>query len=211
MKPRLARACAGVAVLLLATAGGCALTSKAEVVEIRYFSPERVKPSLTGATLAPRGDPLELRLGRVSAGSNLRERIAFRGAGYELGYYATWRWSERPETFVRRDLARTLFEEHGLRRVHGGAAPTLDVDVIAFDDLRLGKERAARVQLEGVLSADDAVLWQETITVDHPVIAESPKIEDVVGAMATALDEASETVTRKVEFALAQRRAQPAP
>lgn len=190
---------------------GCALTSKADVVTIRYFSPEQVKPHLTGgdASTAPRGPApngaLEVRLGRVSSGSNLRERIAFRDAAYELGYYEDWRWTERPETFVRRELGRTLYEEHGLRRVFNGSAPTIDVEVIAFDDLRLKTGRAARVQLKAILSDDTGVLWEDTLTVDRPVAADKPKIEDVVAAMAGALDTAAEQVTQKVQAALVAR------
>jgi cholesterol transport system auxiliary component len=197
----------------LALVTGCALTSKADIVEIRYFSPEQVKPHLNGgdASTAPAApapnDALEVRLGRVSSGSNLRERIAFRDAAYELGYYEAWRWTERPETFVRRELGRTLYEEHGLHRVFNGAAPTLDVEVIAFDDLRLDKGRAARVQIKAILSDDSGVLWEDTLTVDRPVSVEKPKIEDVVAAMAGALDTAADQVTAKVQAALVARRA----
>jgi cholesterol transport system auxiliary component len=205
-------ACGAFVVWLAAGAGGCALTSKANVVDIRYFSPEQVKPRLTSAdasralALPAPNAGLDLRLGRVSSGSNLRERIAFRDAAYELGYYENWRWTERPEAFVRRELGRKVFEEHGLHRVFGGAAPTLDVEVIAFDDLRLESGRAARVQLNVVLVADDGVLWEDTITVDRPVSVEKPKIEDVVAAMASALDEASEHVALTVQSLLARHR-----
>ena len=192
----------------------CALTSKADVVEVRYFSPEQVKPRLnvadaTAATppeAAAPNNALEVRLGRVSSGPNLRERIAFRDAAFELGYYEDWRWTERPETFVRRELGRTLFEQHGLHRVLGGSAPTLEVEVIAFDDLRLGSGRAARVQLKVLLYEDRGVVYEETVTVDQPVTAAKPKIEDVVAAMAQALDSAAEQVSRKVQTTLAARR-----
>ncbi|MEA2748617.1 MAG: cholesterol transport system auxiliary component [Myxococcales bacterium] len=199
--------------VLGASSMGCALTSKADVVEIRYFSPEQVKPHLTGsdASSAPQppapNDALEVRLGRVSSGSNLRERIAFRDAAYELGYYEAWRWTERPETYVRRELGRAFYEEHGLHRVFNGSAPTVDVEVIAFDDLRLASGRAARVQLKAILSDDSGVLWEDTLTVDRPVSVEKPKIEDVVAAMAGALDAAAEQVTLKVQSALVARRA----
>jgi len=199
--------------VLLAASSGCALTSKADIVEIRYFSPEQVKPRLTGgdastapAAPAPNG-ALDVRLGRVSSGSNLRDRIAFRDAAYELGYYEDFRWTERPETFVRRELGRTLFEEHGLHRVFNGASPTVDVEVIAFDDLRLKTGRAARVQLKAILSDDSGVLWEDTLTVDRPVTVEKPKIEDVVAAMAAALDAAAEQVTLKVQSTLLAQRA----
>lgn len=213
---RFFRAAAVGAVLSMAAASaGCALTSKADVVNIRYYSPEVVKPKLTGADAssgtAPAGSApnhaLEVRLGRISSGSNLRERIAYRDAAYELGYYEDSRWTERPETFVRRELGRTLYEGHGLRRVFGGAAATLDVEVIAFDDLRLSTGRAARVQLKVILSDDAGVMYEETLTVDRPVTVDKPKIEDVVAAMAGALDTAAEQVTTKVEQALATRRA----
>lgn len=202
---------ASVAVLGLS---GCALTSKADVVNIRYFSPEVVKPRLTGADAAsgvapgasaPR-DAIEVRLGRVSSGPNLRERIAFRDAAYELGYYDDWRWTERPETFVRRELGRTMFESHGFHRVLGGSAPTLEVEVIAFDDLRLAAGRAARVQLKVILFEDTGVVFEETITVDRAVAGDKPKIEDVVAAMATALDLASDQVAVRVGSELGKRR-----
>ena len=194
---------------------GCALTSKADVVNIRYFSPEVVRPRLTGADAAPSTAPaavapheaVEVRLGRVSSGPNLRERIAYRDAAYELGYYDDWRWTERPETFVRRELGRSLFESHGYRRVLGGAAPTLEVEVIAFDDVRLSTGRAARVQLKVILFEDSGVVFEDTITIDRPVTEAKPKIEDVVAAMAVALDQASEQVAVRVGGELGKRRA----
>jgi cholesterol transport system auxiliary component len=201
---RLREACL-FAVLVLGAAG-CALTSKADVVDIRYFSPEPATTRAGAASTPPPASPLDLRLGRVSSGSNLRERIAYRDATYELGYYEDLRWTERPETFVRRRIGRALYEEHGLHRVFGGSAPTLDVEVIAFDDLRLPAGRAARVQLKAILSDESGVLWEDTLTVDRPVQVAKPKIEDVVAAMASALDGASEEVTQKVEAALAARR-----
>jgi ABC-type uncharacterized transport system auxiliary subunit len=188
---------------VLGTAG-CALLSKSDVVNIRYFSPEVVKPRL-GAPA--QSDAVVVRLGRVSSGPNLRERIAYRDAAYELGYYDDWRWTERPETFVRRALGRALFEAHGFRRVLGGSAPTLEVEVISFDDLRLPTGRAARVQLKVILFEDAGVVFEDTITVDRPVTANDPKIEDVVAAIAVALDIVSEQVAVRVGTELGKRRA----
>ncbi len=194
----------------VALTSGCALTSKADVVNIRYFSPEVVRPRLTAADAAPSAvtpdQPVEVRLGRVSSGPNLRERIAFRDAAYELGYYDDWRWTERPETFVRRELGRSLFESHGFRRSLGGTAPTLEIEVVAFDDLRLPSGRAARVQLKVILFEDTGVVFEDTVTVDRPVTADKPKIEDVVAAMASALDMASEQVAVRVGAEMLKRR-----
>jgi len=190
---------------------GCALTSKAEVVDVRYFSPERVEsrhgalasnsaPSASGHEAHP-----PLNLGRVTSAANLRERIAYRNSGYERGYYDELRWTERPDTYVRRELARSLFEVHGLQRVLGGAAPTLDIEVIAFDDLRLEPGRAARVQLGVILYENAGVIFEETFTVDRKVLGEQPRIEEVIAAMSTALDAAAEAVACRVQAALMQR------
>lgn len=204
----------GFAVAVTA-ASGCALLSKSEIVEVRYFSPEHanVKPTVAQPRVTPTeavsDGPIEVRFGRVSSGANLRERIAYRNAAFELGYYEDLRWVERPETYVRRELGRALFERHGFRRVLKGASPVLDVEVTAFDDLRLNATRAARIQLKLMLYEDRGVIFEDTLTVDRPVAGENPKIEDVVAAMAVALDAAAEQVALKVENALATRRPPP--
>lgn len=191
---------------LACATSACALTSKADLVETRYFSPERVRT--TGDGSARPGAPhaaFDLKLGRVSSGPSLRERIAYRNATYELGYYDDLRWTERPETYVRRGVGRALFEDRALHRMLGGLAPTLEVEVLAFDDLRLPTGRAARVQLKVLLYEEGRVLLEETITVDRPVAGDKPKIEDVIGAMAVALDAACEQLSQKAESALSAR------
>lgn len=187
----------------------CALTTKAEVVDVRYFNPERIDPHVNRA--APVATPqttistLQLRLGRISSGPNLRERIAYRNSAYEQGYYEDLHWTERPETYVRHELSRSLFETHALHRVLTGMAPTLDVELIAFDEVRLKASRVARIQLKVILYEDDGVLFENTLTIDRPVTGEKPTIEDVVAAMAMALDAASEQVALRVQQSLATK------
>jgi ABC-type uncharacterized transport system auxiliary subunit len=193
-------------VLALLGSSACALLSKADLVDIRYFSPERVTAGTNDATApaAPQGD-LRLRLGRVSSSSSLRERIAYRTAAYELGYYEELRWTDRPETYVRRALGRSLFQAHGMHRVLSGASPTLETEVLAFDDMRLSTGRAVRIQLRVVLFEEAGVIFENTITVERPVAGDKPRIEDVVAAMAEALDAVSEEVSLKVGKALSAR------
>jgi cholesterol transport system auxiliary component len=185
----------------------CALTSKAEVVSVRYFSPEQERASVERPLPAVvHSPPLEVKLGRVFSGSNLRERIAYRDNAYELGYYEDLRWTERPETFVRRKLDRALFETQKLKRVLSGAAPTLDVELISFEDLRQETGRAVRIQLKFMLFQDREVLLEETLTVERPVPGDNPQIEAVVAAMATALEAMAQEVVMRVKTALLTRR-----
>jgi len=179
------------AILLLALLPGCALTSKSDVLAIRWFTPETVKPRLTAAGAEPRSGT-SLELGRVTSGTNLREKIAFRDDAREVGWYDDKRWTERPETYVRRQLARTLFEEHGMTRALAGQAPVLDVEVVAFEEVK--RPHAARIQLRAVLHDADRALYERTITAEKPVTG--ARFEDVVQAMAGALEEACEEVAR---------------
>jgi len=211
MKPLL-RALVVTLGLPLAIGGvaGCALTSKADVVTIRYFTPEGARPRVAspGASAGARSSPaVEVRLGRVSSGPSLRERITYRDADHELGYYDELRWTERPETYVRRELGRRLFEEHGLRRAFAGSAPTLDVELVAFDDLRLPGGRATRITMKVLLFDDTGTLYEETVSADRPVSGERPRIEDVVATMAATLDVVTEQTAVRVESELGKRRA----
>jgi cholesterol transport system auxiliary component len=189
--------------LVAFAACGCALTSKAEVADIRYFSPERSVPTLTSAQDVQTASALELRLGKVTSGPHLRERIAYREPGHEIGYYDDRRWTERPDAYVRRALERRLFEEGGFRRVLGGPVPVLDVEVISFDEVRDARGRSARVSLRIVLSQDRVVVREDTITIDVPVArTKDPGVDEVVAALSTALDFATAQVAARAHSSL---------
>lgn len=195
---------------------GCALTGKADAFSIRYFTPETVKPHLTsantkGANTNPNASDMpQLELGRVTSGLHLRDKIAYRDAAFEVGYYDDRRWTERPEVFVRRELARTLFEEHGFRRTLAGQAPVLDIEVIAFEEVRgkspNGSSNAlARIRLRMIVHDDRDAMFERTITVDRPVAQGGGSTEGLVQAMAEALDAAAEDVAKETEGVLRSR------
>ena len=128
------------ALAALAAWSGCALTSKSTPEPIYWFSPETVHPRLTSAAppspTREAGAPL-LRLGRVTGADHLRERIVYRDEGHVVGFYEDLRWTERPEVYVRLEIARALFEDRGFDRALSGLAPTLDVELLAFDEIKL--------------------------------------------------------------------------
>ncbi len=201
----------GTATTLLS---GCALTGKADAFSIRYFTPEMVKPRLTSANTkgmsTNASDMPQLELGRVTSGFHLRDKIAYRDAAFEVGYYDDRRWTERPEVFVRRELARTLFEEHGFRRTLAGQAPVLDIELIAFEEVRgkspNGSSNAlARIRLRMIVHDDRDAMFERTITVDRPVAQGGGSTEGLVQAMAEALDAAAEDVAKETEAVLRSR------
>lgn len=193
------------------TLAGCALASKGDALSPRYFSPtvEPAKGPDEGAN-APHAQAsiqLELRVGRVEPAAYLEERIAYRINQQELAYYEDRRWTEPPEQFVRRALEHELFETHGFRRVLSGAAPTLDVDVLSFEELRQGPRRA-HLALHITLRDDRHALLERTVTADAPLDLGAPDDEGraLAAAMASALSLAARDVAEQVSAELERYR-----
>jgi len=187
-----------VAAVAVIGASGCALLSKSAPIKPRYFSPERPGdvPQAASRRLDP---PVELRLGRVGSVANLEEMLVFRDSPREVGYYRLRRWTEAPEQYLKRRLTRVLFEERGLREVVGGGGPTLDVQLTAFEEVRAPR-RLARVQVIVKLHGDRLVNWEETVTVEQPVIVArggdpaDASVEAIGKALRAAVDRIADRV-----------------
>jgi hypothetical protein len=182
-------------VLLLATA--CALTSRGESLQIRYFSAEPAMPTLAkpaGPTVA------QLRLDQVVESSSLDTEIMHRVSPVEAGTYEALRWSEPPYRYVKRALAYELFEVRPLQQILSGRGPTLDVQVIAFEQVATDGRPGGRVTLNYQLSGERAVLARGTVTKTAP--ARSGQIDDVVVAIRTAMMAAVVEVADRVLAAL---------
>jgi len=180
---------------------GCALLGKSEPVVPRYFTPE-----YDGETpAAPARSGLQLRLGRVEGWSHLRERMAVRNSAQELFYYEDRRWAERPEVYLRRALARTLFEERGVVETLAGRAVTLEVELIAFEEVQ--RSRMARLEARLVLRDDRIALLAETITVEQPIAQGegADPARAVAGALSLALHAGVTRIADRVISRLAER------
>jgi cholesterol transport system auxiliary component len=187
-----------VAAVAVCGASGCALLSKSAPIKPRYFSPERPGDVPQAASRQP-DPPAELRLGRVGSVANLEEMLVFRDSAREVGYYRLRRWTEAPEQYLRRRLARVLFEERGLREVMSGGGPTLDVQLTAFEEVRVPR-RMARVQVIVRLRDDRLVSWEETVTVELPVVVArggdpaDASVEAIGKALRAAVDQIADRV-----------------
>jgi cholesterol transport system auxiliary component len=198
MNLRPTRAWLGVAACSLL--GACALLSKAEPLVPRYFTPEDGSSAAEPhAMLQASASARRLRLASVRGGSQLRERIMFRDSAHELGYYPDRRWTERPEAYLRRALARTLFEERGLLSVASGSLPTLEVELVAFEEVR-APEHKARVQVVITLEDERSGSEQATITIEQPVQsnARGDEAEAAVDALASALQRCVNQIADRV-------------
>jgi len=176
---------------------GCALLGKNEPVVPRYFTPEY--PGDAAVAAAHSG--LQLRLGRIDARAHLRERMAGRSSAREVVFHDDRRWTERPEIYLRRALARTLFEERGVVEVLSGHGVTLDVELTAFEELE--PQHEVRMQARVVLRDDRLGLLEETITADQPVATSEggDSARAVVDALSQALHAG---VTRMADHVVAK-------
>jgi ABC-type uncharacterized transport system auxiliary subunit len=170
---------------------GCSLLSKAPPRELRYFTPEKVE----SAPAAP-SNKIQLRLGRVRPAELLRTRILHRQSPVEVQEYDMLRWTEPPDAYVRRALARALFDGAGFVQVVGGLVPTLDVDVVAFEQDGAG----GRVQLHYLLTDDRQVLASGDVVAERPATGTS--IEAAVAAIGAAMNAASAEVASRIATAL---------
>jgi ABC-type uncharacterized transport system auxiliary subunit len=177
--------------LLIAACGalsGCALLGKNDPQVRRYFTPESTGPA-GGLAAVPAATPertegLRLRLGRVSAWSHLRERMVTRISPRELAYSEGRRWTERPDVYLQRALAHAFFEERGLTQVISGNAPTLEVELIAFEETL--NPRRAFLRASILLHDERKSLLLETVTVEEPLTTTSDA-DQAVEALSRAL------------------------
>jgi cholesterol transport system auxiliary component len=187
--------------LLSVALASCALTSKGDALYPRFFSPE---PEPKAREIpAPAGPPLELRLGQVEAASYLEQRISYRVRESELAYYDDRRWTEAPENYLRRALAREFFERRHVRRVVSGRGATLDVELTAFEELR-GPPAKVRLGLRYTVHEHGQSSLERSLVVERPLptTEESDPARQVAAALALALAQAVTQVSDEVTAVL---------
>ncbi len=187
----------------VACLAGCSLVSRAPPMEVRYFSPEPAT-SADADPPPPAGDPPPLQLGDLRAGANLRERIVYRKSPVEVGKYQSLRWTDDPVVYVRHSLSRALFARHRADQVLGGPAPSLDVDVLAFEVRQHDGAWSGRVQLHYRLRQASSVMAEGVITREQPAAATD--FDGAVAAVGVAMDAATEKVAADVAARLVAKR-----
>jgi len=184
---------------------GCALLGKSTPVSPRFYAPDEA----AARGPAPARTGLVLRLGRVAGWSHLRERMVLRTAGHEVVFDESHRWTERPEVYLRRALERALFEDRGVVEVRSGASATLEVELVAFEEVEA--PHRARLQARVTLRDPPASLLEETVLVEQPIgpAGEAGRTRATVAALSTALDAAVSGIADRVVAALAAAPAAP--
>lgn len=190
--------------LLLATVAtqlaGCALVSRGETLQVRYYTLDDRATEHTAGTKSE----LALRLGRVDASGGLGEQIAVRKGTHEISYREDQRWTERPAQFVRRELERALFRERGLTRSYSGHTPQLEVELIELELVETDEQAQARVRLTAQIRDDRRSLCHDNFETQLPVEADPrADMERSVAALSSALHRTVEQVASRAVECLA--------
>lgn len=149
---------ASVALLILLGSSGCALTSKADPLEVSYLRPDPIAVGGAGTGKA-------LRLERVEAGEALGRGLLVLDQGV-LQHEEAFQWTEAPAVYLERALSRTLFEAApgkvpGFRRDLAPESARLAVELLRFEWVRGG---AFYVECRAVLWNKDRALWERTFS-----------------------------------------------
>lgn len=186
--------------ILLAWIAGCALTNEVPTVRTADDPLVQRKASVVAA-VAPRS-PIVVQLRRVS--SSLPARLRFDSEGSSRGSLESsgLRWADSPETYIQRELGRTLTAEGWGRHAPRGLVHLLDVNVVTIDILRQVSGRAIRVQVRAKCHRDRRLVFDDTLTIESPVLGDPALPEDLILALAFALDTLAGQLTTKLRHAL---------
>ena len=124
----------------------------------------------------------------------MRSQVNYRASAYELGEYEDFRWTDEPEAYLRRALVRALYHERRASSPNSGPPPTLDVELLAFEEVRRPNARFGAVEVTYTLSRDGEIITSGHTRVERP--AASMNIDAVIAAISAALEAASEEVVR---------------
>jgi len=170
----------------------------------RYFVPESTAasdPQEIGSPQSAATAP-SVKLGQVGAVAYIGERIVWRRSEVERGIYEQRRWLEPPAHYVERALVQQLFDAGKLRRVESGPVPTVDAELLAFDEI-LTPIHEAYVEIAVSLhDPRDATLYERTLSAHEPIADADPA--SVARAMGRALDtvvaEAAREIVARVQL-----------
>lgn len=179
-------------------ASGCAIATKAEPYEPRVFALD-VPADSSATPPGPAGGP-RLSFGRVTAAAHLRKRIVVRKSPLEVATHPDRRWAEAPQEYVRRAVVSELFEERHLLRDYSGRAPVIDLELLAFEELRWRGVGRVRVAVAFAVRYEGRELDASVVTVEEDTASAAP--EDVTRALSVALERAAHQLGERVVHSL---------
>jgi ABC-type uncharacterized transport system auxiliary subunit len=153
----------------------------------RYFAPPSQYLFADDPPAQPAAPAIRpIRLRRVHAAAYLGEQIVWRVSDVERGLYEQRRWTEFPSRYVQRALDQALDRTGAVRRVDTGRVPTLDVELVSFDEVLAPQHEAAVAAFASFRATDNAAVFERLFASRQPITDAAPA--SAARAMGAALD-----------------------
>jgi ABC-type uncharacterized transport system auxiliary subunit len=191
----MSRAVRGLPLLAVLLCGGCLFH---DAPPPRYYTPPSSLVAADDPPAQANGRPVRLR--RVRTAGYIGEQICWRGSDVEHGLYEQRRWTDHPTRYLERAMDVALDRTPGLRRVESGRVPTLDLDLVSFDEV-VAPTREADVEVVAVLrDPGQTLLFQRTFSARRPIPDADP--DSTARAMGSALDDVVVQIASQVAASL---------
>jgi uncharacterized lipoprotein YmbA len=162
----------------------------------RYYAPPSTLAGADDPVSVPSRSARPLRVRHVYAAAYLTEQMVWRSSDVEYGLYEQRRWTDVPSNYLKRTLVQALDRTGDVRRVEAGAVPTLDVELLAFDEVLGPTHEAAVAAVASLRAADQAAIFDRTFTARRAIAEGTPAA--VARAMGAALDDVVEQIATQV-------------
>lgn len=175
------------------TAAGCLFSNAPPP---RYFAPRSnfLFPDDAAPVAAPR--ELTVRVRRVRASAYLGQAIVWRVSDVERGLYEQRRWTELPTRYLDRAVVQAIDRTPGVHAVDSGQVPTLDLELVSFDEV-VAPDRAAEVGVVASLkAADQRPVFDRLFTAREAIADTDPA--STARAMGVALDDVVQQIADQV-------------
>jgi ABC-type uncharacterized transport system auxiliary subunit len=187
-------------VLVLLCASSCALTNKADPLNLRYFAP--FGPELENGADQPAAgtaEPTVVRIDRVDAAAHLTEAVAYRKSETEVAYYEDLRWTETPNVYLERAVGQALFGDGTLRRGLNAGTYSVEAVLEAFEELKYEQPRVRMVTRVWVAN-DSVVLRERRFSIEQAIAkdASRPAQAAVAVAFTRAIARTAELIRSEV-------------
>jgi ABC-type uncharacterized transport system auxiliary subunit len=184
--------------LLLTLPTSCALTNKADPLNLRYFAPHVPHASNSVGAPVGGGERVTVYIERVEGAAHLTEAIAYRKSETELAYHEGLRWTEQPSVYLERAMSEALFGDGTRTRGLSDRGYALDVSLEAFEQLSYGEPRV-RIVTRVWVGDDRMGLSERRFVVDEPIGAPTDEPSALAQAFTRALTKTGLLVRRQVD------------
>lgn len=162
----------------------------------RYFAPPSALTAADDPPAAPARPTITVRLRRLRAANYLGEQIAWRVSDVERGLYEQRRWTEFPSRYVERAMVQALDRTPGVRRVESGHVATLDLELIAFDEILAPAHEADVEVVASLRDPDQAAVFERAFSARQSIPDADPAA--AARAMGAALDGVVQQIAAQV-------------